>query len=305
MDLLIILLALKSTGITKCFVSFLGDLCEIFSWENYGFDAHEIDTHPLDSLNDVDLISEIKKAKVNPVSKSFLKHLFQFAKMGVIKVQGESRGLAVSLGKKVEEQKQFYLNFPGYLKLYRQIRTFIYKNIHSQPHFQYAIESLMDMANSMSKKCIMEGETVYFVHKKSVVLNSIKQILSQLIGLGALINNDAVESLIDKIRDKVTKKYNPYFNENYQRFLERACRDRLHPIRVCGRCTDVREERNKIVLCLQGDGAVRIYTYKDCYKIMDWYDLDENIITVDGLPYQNHGIPVVVALKIIRRNLLR
>ncbi|MGD0029190.1 MAG: hypothetical protein ABSC91_09650 [Candidatus Bathyarchaeia archaeon] len=288
----------------KSYAAFLGDLCEIFCWDKYGVDAHEIDVCSLDSLNDaenVDIAAETTKAKVNPLSKTFINHFMQFKSANAIKLEKTSRGLDVSLSEEVESQKEFYLSFPGFQRLFTQVRNFVNGTIARQFDPKYGVNYVMETANAESKRMITLGDTVYLVEKKSVVLNTIKKIFFELVGLGAFIDDEALDSLIRKISDKITKMHNPYSYESFERFLQRAIRDKLHPIRVCGRCTDVRKEENTVVLYLEGDGAIRVYTYEDCFKIMNYKELDETVLTIDGIPYKNHGIPVVVALRIIRR----
>jgi hypothetical protein len=74
-----------------------------------------------------------------------------------------------------------------------------------------------------------------------------------------------------------------------------------YPVRLAGICEDVREEENKIVLYVLGDGGCRIYTFKDCYQIPDYKNLRGKILTIEGIPVLDAGLPVCVALKIIER----
>jgi hypothetical protein len=297
-EILTILWALKSLGVEKSYVSFVGDLCEIFCWDIYAKDAHEIDVHPLDNLdsnhvNDIEfIIDSARKTSVNPVSKNFLFNLAQHVKTGSIEIKIEKEGLTLKILD--ENLARSLIKYPYYHELYLKIRKFV-------KYYGYRLKECMNQANDIAKRSMTCGNLVYLVRKeKNMIVNSIKQILSKFIGIKAFVDA-VVDTLLEKIKNGLYPPHKPYFNENYQQFLLRAYSSKSYPVRLAGICEDVREEENKIVLYVLGDGGCRIYTFKDCYQIPDYKNLRGKILTIEGIPVLDAGLPVCVALKIIER----
>jgi len=295
---LVVLLALKSLGIEKTYVSFVGDLCEIFCWEIYGKDAHEIDVHPLNHINTLNhadvvdfILAEARKMNVNPVSKNFLFNLAKHVKASFIEIKKESGGLITNI--KDEVFTRSLLNYSYYKELYMKVRRFIiYNDMKS--------ERCMNHANYIAKNSLIDGNIVYLVRKESIVIDSVKQVLSKFVGIQAFTDK-LIDELIDKMKGELFHSYNPFFNEDCEQFLIRTYSSKLYPIRISGECGDIHEEDNKIILYIQSDGVCRIFTYKDYYRILDYNDLKGKILTIEGLPHSDGGLPVCVALKIIER----
>jgi len=257
------------------------------------FDAHETDVHPLNQLEDVDNVdvnNELLKARVNPISDISMNDLSNLKSKGFIK--WDKQGIELANGD-VGNFIKMYLRFGEYNDLYNKIRSFVLRSTRGD----YRIR-----ANYLSKKSLTHGETAYLVRKNTLAVNTIRALLATLIpALDALINSEAADKLIEHVTSAVAKVNNPFYREAYPNFLERACRNKIYPIRVSGRCTDIREEQGKTVLYVEGSGAVRIYTRKECFTITLPDLLRDKLVTVDGLPFRNSGVPVMVALKIIER----
>lgn len=293
--------ALRSLGISRAYLSFLADLCELFYWEDF-WDAHEVDAHPLDSLNNIEKHESTSRGcKANPISEIFISAVDALHEMELIEVSGSQKGLFAQLTPNGDSVGKIFRYLKKHSEAHKSVRRFFLRNPYAQIDRRYLTHHVMDIARSLTKGCLEKGSVVYRVEKNSIVLNTIKQVLGQLIGLGALLNNDAVEALVDSTGDKMTKKYHPHYHENFSRFLERACDEKLVPIRISGRCVEVRYEENKIVLDVEGNSAIRVYSFKKAYKLLNEQDLKGKLVTIDGLPYRNQVIPVLVALKIILR----